>query len=134
MNTNVSSETGHQMLAAVFSGRDILKIKKNIKAANRKIDRLENELWFVVKENILWEGATISDIWSVAYESLLLEACDEQRIFGIWVLIHIIQNSELYSDKKQVQAVKQYLDTKFVTPESIDPIGLEFTEDAQKSK
>lgn len=125
MNTNLSNETGHEMIAACFSGRDIIKIKKNIKSANKKIDSLENELWFVVKENILWEGAKISDIWSVAYESLLLEACDEQQILGMWILIHIIQNSELYSDKKQVQAVKQYLNTKFVTPETNESIGLE---------
>lgn len=113
MNTNVSNETGHEMLAAVFSGRDIEKIKKNIKSVNRKFDSLEKELMNVVDDNILWEGAKISDIWSVAYEKLLLNVHDNHTLYGFWVLKHIVDNWEIYSDKRQVQGIKEYLDKQF---------------------
>jgi hypothetical protein len=96
-----------------FSGKDINQINKNLDNFNKRFDRFEIKMMDVVNENILLNDRKLSDIWSTAYLNLLDKIYETKEIYGFWILVHIIHNSELYSDQTKVNSLREYLDTKF---------------------
>ncbi|MCM0028455.1 MAG: hypothetical protein NBV55_02015 [Polynucleobacter sp.] len=110
MNTNTDLTN---LIEECFSGKDINQIKKNLDNFDKRFERFEIKMTNVVNENILLNDRKLSDIWSTAYLNLLDKIYETKEIYGFWILIHIIHNSELYSDQTKVNSLKEYLDTKF---------------------
>ena len=101
------------LIEECFSGKDINQIKKNLDNFDKRFERFEINMTNVVNENILLNDRKLCDIWSTAYLNLLDKIYETKEIYGFWILIHIIHNSELYSDQTKVNSLREYLDTKF---------------------
>jgi hypothetical protein len=101
---------GCDLIAQCFGGRDSFQLEKNMNNFDRKFKRFEDQMFQFINTNILTDGRKLSDIWSTAYMNVFEEVTSSGEVYGFWILKHIIDNFELYSDQTKVNELRNSLD------------------------
>ena len=106
----IENNEGYDLISQCFGGKDSFQLEKNMNNFDRKFKRFEDQMFQFINTNILTDGRKLSDIWSTAYMNVFEEVTSSGEVYGFWILKHIIDNFELYSDQTKVNELRNYLD------------------------